>query len=146
MDMRIPPLKLKILLESIPLKSRILAGRLAIPVAQQIALRRTCSSVQSHLTLSVGRLSYVFVWVSCCLTCSCRISTELHHQNSPEFHRNSTGISPEFRQNIELCTLKQGITTTRPSHLTPSDPFFFKLRGRGSRLIPCSGEIPMKSW
>ena len=31
-------------------------------------------------------------------------------------HQKFTGISPEFRQNIELECLKKGITTTQPSH------------------------------
>ena len=36
MDMRIPPLEMKILLESNPPKSRILAWRLAVVLSQQI--------------------------------------------------------------------------------------------------------------
>ena len=64
--------------------------------------------------LTVGRLSYVLLWVSCVLARSSRISPEFHRnfiRISPEFHRNFTRItriSPEVRQNIELEHLKKG--------------------------------------
>ena len=64
---------------------------------------------------SVGRLSYFCLRVFCCLTRSSR--------NSPDFQQNFTGISPEFHQKSPDFTrisnrssLKEGITTTQPSH------------------------------
>ena len=45
---------------------------------------------------SVGRLSYGFLWASCVLTRSSRISQEFR-QNSTGFHHTFTGISTEYR-------------------------------------------------
>ena len=57
---------------------------------------------------------------------------------SPELHRNSreiTGLSPEFRQTIELEHLRKGgMTTTRPSHARAP-----ALRKFGRRGGPAAG-------
>ena len=42
MDMRVPPLKTKILLESSPLKSRILVGRLCVLIIKPCTVKRIC--------------------------------------------------------------------------------------------------------
>ena len=68
-----------------------------------ISSHRVRSSTNEIRELAtVGRLSYVFLWVSCCFTRSSRIS--------PKFCQNFTGItrvSPELCQNIELEHLKK---------------------------------------
>ena len=55
-------------------------GTTGMPVSLPPPMRSKAGS-------SMGRLSYVFVWVAC-LTRSSRIS--------PEIHQKFTGISPEF--------------------------------------------------
>ena len=57
----------------------------------------------------VGRLSYVFVWVSCFFARSSRMS--------PECHRNSPKSCQNFARISNGSTLKRRITTTRPSHM-----------------------------
>ena len=65
-----------------------------------------------------GKAELWLVWVSCCLTCTSRIS--------PEVHRNFVRVS-------NCSTLNKGITTTQPSHI-PTYPvvhrvYLFRSKG-----------------
>ena len=85
MDMGIPPLELKIPLESNPLKSRISARRLAVPVLQP---KNSFAGVPKNEKRECGKAEL-------CVVCG-----------FPVFSREITKISTEFHQNLEH--LKKG--------------------------------------
>ena len=60
MDMRIPPLKLKILLESSPLRSRILVRRLAVPSCGRLML--LCTAMLLRIFVCKPEFSAIWRW------------------------------------------------------------------------------------
>ena len=152
MDIIIPPLRIKILLESDPLKSRISVRRLAEGGrARGLTMGRKKRSAPVCLEpvakkppatgAGVGRLSYGYLRVSCCLTRSSRISLEIH-QNfariSPEFHRNFTRCHQNFTgQNIELEHLKTGDNLNSAFPQAPRGKKCGSAAGGASCAAPC---------
>ena len=106
MDMRIPPLKLKIMLESNPLKSRILIQRLAVALFTQILYTHIHIHIYTYIPIIY---IYIYIYISPRIR-SARQRTPRYSSNSNNSYStnnsnsHSTNSNNSYSTNRFLCS------------------------------------------
>ena len=117
MDMRIPPLKFKIMLESNPLKSTILVGRLGVFAWRTVFCQPLSWPARSHTRTHVARM-----WIM------------MSGVPSHSFKIHQRGV--QWKQGVVICMMLYTslLYHTTPIHCTPL--WWIPFRGLCSRLCP----------